>query len=100
MSCNDCLFIENLSNARVAIPCNSCQGDSSDKGYCVASYSNIGYTPIVTRIFDLKHACNLIHRARESGSDLELLQWSQEKNAFRPANVQSAERCNTGRMEM
>jgi len=83
VSCNDCVFVDNLAKSRIAIPCNSCQGDSSDKGYCLASRSNFGYVPIVTKIFDYANASAILQRATNQGGQLELLQWSTQKNAFR-----------------
>lgn len=82
MSCNDCAFIDHQTHERVAIPCNSCQDDSSDKGYCLASRSMFGYVPIVTKIVELSHAYEIMERARKNGTELELLQWSCDKNAF------------------
>ena len=85
MSCNDCVFRDQLLQHKVAIPCNSCQADSNDKGFCVASRSVFGYVPIITKIDDLSHANEIIARARTNGTILDLLQWSREKNAFCPA---------------
>lgn len=82
MSCSDCVFLDHQTQSTVAIPCNSCQGDSSDKGFCVASRSLFGYVPIITRIAEASHAYEIMSRARENGTELELLQWSCEKNAF------------------
>lgn len=82
MSCNECIFLDRLTQSQVAIPCNSCLGDTSDKGYCLASQSPLGYVPIITRIDDLSHAYELISRARRKGTILDLLQWSREKNAY------------------
>jgi len=86
MSCSDCLFLDHQTQSHVAIPCNSCQGDDSDKGYCVAARSLFGYVPIITKIVDISHAYDIIMRANENGTQLELLKWSQEKNAFLPAD--------------
>ncbi|MEJ2407171.1 MAG: hypothetical protein P8171_23385 [Candidatus Thiodiazotropha sp.] len=85
MSCNDCVFLDGQAHDRVAIPCNSCLNDSSDKGFCVASRSIAGYVPIVTKIREHAHAMEIMERARLNGTELELFQWSKEKGAFYPA---------------
>lgn len=82
MSCDDCVFLDNQKREHIAIPCNSCQGDSSDKGYCVAARTSFGYTPIITKIFDRSRAADIMRRANRCGSEVELLLWSSQINAF------------------
>lgn len=82
MSCQDCVFQHQLNRGPFAIPCNSCEDNKEDKGYCLASDSRFGYVPTLTRIFDFELAQSLIQRARSQGTELRLFLWSREKNAY------------------
>lgn len=82
MSCNECVFMDGQNSKRVSIPCNDCHADSSDKGFCVATRSGPGYIPVITRIMEQRHAVEILERARHNGTELELLVWSREKNAY------------------
>lgn len=83
MSCQDCVFQDSLMKSRVPAPCQSCKNDDTDKGYCLASDSDFGFVPIITRINDRQHARRIQQRAYHNGSKLFLLSWSQEKRAYR-----------------
>lgn len=82
MSCQDCVFQDSLDSSRVPVPCQSCQEDSSHKGYCLATESDFGFVPIITRISDRNHALSIQKRAHLNGSALILLSWSAEANAY------------------
>lgn len=83
MSCQDCVFQDSLLNSRAPVPCQSCQDDDTDKGYCLATDSDFGFVPIITRITDRSVAQDMQQRAHNNGSELLLLSWSQEKKAYR-----------------
>lgn len=85
MTCEECVFYGRLQKNGTNTPCVSCSIDPSDKGYCVAVNSESGIVPIITKIFDEEHAREIIARGSRNGSCFELLRWSSEINAFRPA---------------
>jgi hypothetical protein len=85
MPCDDCVFFARFQQNPLSPPCISCAGDRSDKGYCIAVYSEFGLMPVVSKIADPALAQEIIQRGADNGSRFRLLRWCKERRVYQYA---------------
>lgn len=82
MECSACAFSHQLQRRRSSAPCNICREDPRDKGYCLAADHDGTLVPVLMRIRDRRDARQLMQRARDQGTMLSLLCWSQQRHGY------------------
>lgn len=87
MECSACAFAHQLQRRRFSAPCNSCNKEQCDKGYCLAAESDGVPVPLLMKIHNRADAMALMRRAREQGTPLSLYRWSAQRHGYCPVKV-------------